>query len=367
MTARLPTPGGDGGTWGEVLNTYLSVGHDAAGNNIGVRTVLTQDTTFYVATTGNDTTGDGSSGNPWATPQHANDVICSQYDLNSFDCTVQLADGSYTGFTAGPAYSSFPSSGSLGGRGLAFVVSYGPFLPCLIFRFNSSDPSAVVFTQGDIYGNTVMNVILSPSTHLVFAGHYTIDASAPHGDDYAGPFNIGGLGQFYVGDSINGSLTLIGGSGGTAGDCFLVNVPYGLVLLYDPITINGGIFDLFIKCVTAQVWVYSQVVLNSTPAINNFLDAESGGQIYWFGPAPVGNSTGHKFYAVNVGSLIDISSIAGSDLDTLPGDTAGSVPLGASYISATVALRDFSLLPSADPHIAGAMWNNSGTLAISAG
>jgi hypothetical protein len=24
--------------------------------------------TYYVATTGNDTTGDGSSGNPWATP-----------------------------------------------------------------------------------------------------------------------------------------------------------------------------------------------------------------------------------------------------------------------------------------------------------
>jgi len=35
MTARLPTPGSDSGSWGDVLNTYLQVGHDSAGNNIG--------------------------------------------------------------------------------------------------------------------------------------------------------------------------------------------------------------------------------------------------------------------------------------------------------------------------------------------
>jgi hypothetical protein len=34
--ANLPTPGGNSGTWGDVLNTYLLVGHDASGNNIGI-------------------------------------------------------------------------------------------------------------------------------------------------------------------------------------------------------------------------------------------------------------------------------------------------------------------------------------------
>lgn len=34
--ARLPTTGGDSGSWGDVLNTYLQVGHDASGNNIGI-------------------------------------------------------------------------------------------------------------------------------------------------------------------------------------------------------------------------------------------------------------------------------------------------------------------------------------------
>lgn len=32
--ARLPTPGADAGTWGDVLNTYLLIGHDADGNNL---------------------------------------------------------------------------------------------------------------------------------------------------------------------------------------------------------------------------------------------------------------------------------------------------------------------------------------------
>ncbi|MFA6415027.1 MAG: hypothetical protein WC217_02650 [Candidatus Paceibacterota bacterium] len=36
MTARLPEDGSDSGTWGGILNTFLEVGHDSTGNNIGV-------------------------------------------------------------------------------------------------------------------------------------------------------------------------------------------------------------------------------------------------------------------------------------------------------------------------------------------
>ncbi len=32
---ELPTPGGDSGTWGDVLNEFLQVGHAADGTNIG--------------------------------------------------------------------------------------------------------------------------------------------------------------------------------------------------------------------------------------------------------------------------------------------------------------------------------------------
>ena len=53
--ARLPTPGSDDGTWGTVLNTFLEVGHDSAGINIGPVSEGTQGSGFTLATTHNGT------------------------------------------------------------------------------------------------------------------------------------------------------------------------------------------------------------------------------------------------------------------------------------------------------------------------
>lgn len=63
-----------------------------------LRTVLTANTTFYVATTGSDS-NDGSSGSPWATLQHAFDFIGANIDGAGFNPTIQMADGSYAGAT----------------------------------------------------------------------------------------------------------------------------------------------------------------------------------------------------------------------------------------------------------------------------
>ena len=59
------------------------------------RTKLDANTTFYVATTGDDTTGDGTNGAPWATLQHAYDVLAASYDFGGFTATMQVADGTY--------------------------------------------------------------------------------------------------------------------------------------------------------------------------------------------------------------------------------------------------------------------------------
>src|SRR5438132_4766850 len=51
-------------------------------------------TTVYIATTGNDTTGDGSASNPFATIQHGADLI------HAGD-SVDVAAGQYAGFVLG--------------------------------------------------------------------------------------------------------------------------------------------------------------------------------------------------------------------------------------------------------------------------
>src|SRR5664280_3203960 len=55
MTARLPTPGADSGAWGDVLNTYLQVGHDATGRNVGALVETSKSANYTLATTDNGT------------------------------------------------------------------------------------------------------------------------------------------------------------------------------------------------------------------------------------------------------------------------------------------------------------------------
>lgn len=54
---------------------------------------LFNDTTFYVATTGSDTTGDGSSSNPFRTIQRAVNTL--PQDLGSWTATIIIANGTY--------------------------------------------------------------------------------------------------------------------------------------------------------------------------------------------------------------------------------------------------------------------------------
>src|ERR1035437_7417858 len=55
MTARLPTPGADSGAWGDVLNTYLQVGHDATGRNVGALVETSKSAIYTLANTDNGT------------------------------------------------------------------------------------------------------------------------------------------------------------------------------------------------------------------------------------------------------------------------------------------------------------------------
>jgi hypothetical protein len=63
--------------------------------NNNSRLKLAANLDLYVATTGNDTTGDGSSGAPWLTIQKAIDHVANTLDLAGFNVTILVADGTY--------------------------------------------------------------------------------------------------------------------------------------------------------------------------------------------------------------------------------------------------------------------------------
>lgn len=58
---------------------------------------LTGNTTFYVATTGNNSNNGTAIGTPWLTLQFAFDSMFKNYDFAGFQVTIQLADGTYAG------------------------------------------------------------------------------------------------------------------------------------------------------------------------------------------------------------------------------------------------------------------------------
>jgi hypothetical protein len=61
---------------------------------IATRPLLSADALYHVATTGDDATGNGSSGAPWKTIQKAVDFVNS-IDLSGFSVSIHLEDGTY--------------------------------------------------------------------------------------------------------------------------------------------------------------------------------------------------------------------------------------------------------------------------------
>ncbi len=66
------------------------------------REKLTAHRHVYVATTGSDTTGDGTAGNPWATVQYAFDYARDYIDFGDFTWAIHVADGTYNEYVQIP-------------------------------------------------------------------------------------------------------------------------------------------------------------------------------------------------------------------------------------------------------------------------
>jgi hypothetical protein len=114
-------------TWVPV-NAFVPTGAPATG-----RTRLLTAANFYVATTGSDSTGDGTAGKPWATRNFAYNFIQNNYDTAGNSVTINIAAGSYTdGCTV---------NGKLFGQ-----TALGQVI------FNGAGPSTIIIPSGSGFG-----------------------------------------------------------------------------------------------------------------------------------------------------------------------------------------------------------------------
>lgn len=159
---------------------------------------LTTNTTFYVATTGNDSTGDGTSGTPWATIQHAVDVIRNSYDLAGYTATVNVAAGTYAPLAvSGPivggnlviAGASSATTTVNGGSANAFAATYGATYKITGFTMTSAAGSCVfvghignIELGGDLVfgsaGGTAQIASAHPGSGIYVTGNYSITGGA---------------------------------------------------------------------------------------------------------------------------------------------------------------------------------------------
>jgi hypothetical protein len=126
--------------------------------------------TVYISPSGSDSTGDGSSSNPWATLQHAYNQVQGSIDFHGFTVTIEMADGTYTG--------GLQASGAPIG-----AVGSGP----IIVRGNTSDSSAVTI---NVSGAPCIYATVDASVQVEYCTLTSINVSGSGGTaiaaDYGG-------------------------------------------------------------------------------------------------------------------------------------------------------------------------------------
>jgi hypothetical protein len=253
------------------------------------RIKLTADTTFYVATTGNDANDGLTAGTPWATLQHAADVLATSYDFNGKQVTIQLADGNYA----------------------AAATFIGPFAgikgKAILINGNAITPTNVV----------VQNTISASYSAPIQVKNFKV-ASVGTGLQATAPGGVINVGVGMVFGPCTGPQLYANGG--------------GLVSLATNCTINGGASN-FILGQQGNIFIGAgiTITLTGTPAFSSsFIGASdlssilfgSGVAVTW-----VGGATGTRYALTNNSSL----NTQGQSSTWLPGNGAGTTATGGQY------------------------------------
>lgn len=260
-----------------------------------VRTLLTQNTTYYVATSGSDTTGNGSAATPWATPQYAQNWIAANLDFDGYVVTMAVAPGNY-----GSLYVSKMHAGQVTGG--QYVIQGNGGSPV----FGAVNPGAGSIQTDNGARISINNLTCRNATSN--AGGYTLTGAGLLASNCSGivigpnvTFGPCGLYQLFAANSsqiscANSGIVLTITGGGTS----LAFAEF------------AGIVDVTLAVITFTTAVsYSATVIS-----------QLSGYVGLYGATFVnpGNVTGPKFSVSNAGAV----NTGGAGINYLPGSVAGT-------------------------------------------
>lgn len=249
------------------------------------RLILTADATFYVATSGNDTTGDGSSGAPWATIQGALDKIWRTIDGGGYNVTIQVADGTYAVDLV---------TRRLVGVTRLTISGNAPNTSAVVI--GSGTPGTTAFrhdTEGDY---RLLNLKLAGVAAVIHRGAYLICENQP--------------------SSATGFL------------CW--NALYGRLMLTGTTAVSGASVGSVLSASYSGVLIVSSATITVSPAltVTQFASATLMGLISVASTTISGTVTG-KRYTVSGSSAVQAPS--GGSTTFFPGSTAGTVSSDSYY------------------------------------
>jgi hypothetical protein len=291
LTTAGITPDTTGSNFTQVLQAIQTLGKIKA----------TATLNLYVGGSGaSDTLNNGlSSGAPFATLQHAANVVLYAYDLNGFTANINVANGTYT---AGVTVDCSKLRGSIH------------------FIGNTGSPSSCAVTLPG--GGSCFNVINSGPQ--VFVSGFQV--SAPSGSTGA-PWTSPGFGL----SSSNGAQLIFDhvafGASSYAHMAANAGGYIGVPAASTPYSISGGAVGHAIAGGTAgYISIPSAIVtVTGTPAFSTaFAEVDAGALVFAPSASFSGAATGPRYLCSNGGAI----ETNGAGASFFPGSTAGSSTTG---------------------------------------
>ena len=266
--------------------------------NAPARVRLNANTTLYVSTSGSDSNTGLASGSTtsFQTLQKAVDVVASYYDLNSYQLTIQLADGTYS---MGAALTQPWVGGGIGN---------------VIINGNATTPS---------------NVLFSTSTTDISVTGNGVGVTLQH-------FKVQNTSGWGLEANRQGQIAFSGLVFGTCSSEQVIATVGSLVSVIGDYSITGGapshIFAVSGSVIRSEIILPATtitVTLSGTPAFTNgFAHTDSLGEIDAYNFRYSGSATGAR-YTETANSVI---AADGQGTSLFPGNAAGTTSTGAQYI-----------------------------------